>query len=42
MFEPYLGIHKKLIGQLFDKDQEVDDDFLCDLAANIYPKLIQQ
>ena len=44
-FEPYLGMHNKLIGQLFDKDlanQEVDDNFLHDLAANIYPKLMQQ
>ena len=44
-FEPYLGMHKRLIDQLFDKDlatQEVDDNFLRDLAANIYPKLMQQ
>ena len=44
-FEPYLGMHKRLIDRLFDKDlaiQEVDDNFLHDLAANIYPKLMQQ
>ena len=44
-FEPYLGMHKRLIDQLFDKDlanQEVDDNFLRDLAANVYPKFMQQ
>ena len=44
-FEPYLGMHKRLIDQLFDKDlthKEVDNDFLRDLAANVYPKLMQQ
>ena len=44
-FEPYHGINKKLINQLFDKDlanQEVDDSFLHDLAANMYPKLMKQ
>ena len=44
-FEPYLGMHNRLIDQLFDRDlanQEVDDNFLHDLAANIYPKLMQQ
>ena len=44
-FESYLGMHKQLIDQLFDKDladHEVDDCFLRDLAANIYPKLMQQ
>ena len=44
-FEPYLAMHKRLIDQLFDKDianKEVDDNFLHDLAANIYPKLMQQ
>ena len=44
-FEPYLGMHKQLIDQLFDKDlanHEVDDCFLRDLAANIYPTLMQQ
>ena len=44
-FEPYHGMHTRLIDQLFDKNvanQEVDDDFLNDLAANIHPKLMQQ
>jgi len=44
-FEPYLGMHTRLMDQLFDKNvanQEVDDDFLNDLAANIHPKLMQQ
>ena len=44
-FEPYHGMHKRLSDRLFDKDlanQEVHDDFLHDLAANIYPKLMQQ
>ena len=44
-FEPYCGMHKKLIDKLFDKDftnREVDDVFLNDLAASIYPKLMQQ
>ena len=44
-FEPYLGMHKQLIDQLFDKDlanHEVGDDFLHDLATNIYPKFMQQ
>ena len=44
-FEPYLGMPKRLMGRLFDKEllhKEVDDDFLRDLAANIYPKLMQQ
>ena len=44
-FEPYLGMHVQLIDQLFDKDlanQEVDDNFLHDLAANIYPKLTKE
>ena len=44
-FEPYLGMHKRLIDQLFDQDlanKEIDDNFLHDLAANIYPKLMQQ
>ena len=44
-FELYHGMHKRLIDQLFDKylaNQEVDDNFLHDLAANIYPKLMQQ
>ena len=43
-FESYLGMHNRLINQLFDKDshKEVDDDFLRDLAANVYPKLMQQ
>ena len=43
-FEPYLGMHVRLIDQLFDKDlanQEVDDNFLHDLAANIHPKLMK-
>ena len=44
-FEPYLGMQVRLIDQLFDKhlaNQEVGDDFLHDLAADIYSKLIQQ
>ena len=44
-FEPYHGMHESLIDQLFDKNlanQEVDDTFLHDLAANMYPKLMQQ
>ena len=44
-FEPYHGMQTRLIDKLFDKtlaNQEVDDDFLCDLAANIHPKLMQQ
>ena len=44
-FEPYLGMHKRLIDQLFDKDlanQEVDDDFLHDLAESIHPKLTKE
>ena len=44
-FEPYLGMHVQLIDQLFDKglaNQEIDDNFLHDLAADIYPKLMQQ
>ena len=44
-FEPYLGIHKQLIDQLFDKDlanQEVDDCFLHDLAESIHPKLTKE
>ena len=44
-FEPYHGMHKRLIDDLFDKkiaNQEVDDSFLHDLAANIYPKLMHQ
>ena len=44
-FEPYLGMHKRQIDQLFDKrlaNQEAGDDFLHDLAANIYSKLMQQ
>ena len=43
-FEPYYGMHARLIDQLFDEDlanQEVDDSFLRDLA-NIYSKLMQQ
>ena len=43
-FEPYHGMHEHLIDQLFDKDlanQEIDDNFLRDLAANIYLKLMQ-
>ena len=43
-FEPYHGMHTKLVNQLFDKKilkQEVDDSFLNDLAANIYPNLMQ-
>ena len=44
-FEPYLGMHNRLIDWLFDKhlaNEKVDDDFLRDLAANIYSKLMQQ
>ena len=44
-FELYLGMSKRLMGRLFDKEllhKEVDDDFLRDLAANIYPKVMQQ
>ena len=43
--EPYLGMHKRLIDQLFDKDlanQEVDDCFLHDLAESIHPKLTKE
>ena len=44
-FEPYIGLHKKLIDQLFNKDltcKNVDDIFLRDLAGKIYPKLMEQ
>ena len=44
-FEPYHGMHTRLINKLFDKDlviQGVDDGFLHDLAANIYPNLMKQ
>jgi len=43
-FEPYHGMHTKLVNQLFDKEsvkQEADDSFLHDLAANVYPNLMQ-
>ena len=43
-FEPYHGMHTKLVNQLFDKKivkQEADDSFLHNLAANIYPTLMQ-
>ena len=44
-FEPYLGMHKRLIDQLFDKDlanREVDDCFLHDLAESIHPNLTKE
>ena len=44
-FEPYHGMHTRLINKLFDKDlvnQAVDDSFLHDLAANIYTNLTKQ
>ena len=44
-FEAYLGMQTRLIKQLFDQDlanQEVDDSFLHNLAANIHPKLMQK
>ena len=44
-FEPYHGMQPRLVDQLFDKDlanREVDDVFLHDLAANVYPTLMQQ
>ena len=43
-FEPYHGMYTKLVNQLFDKEsvkQEADDSFLHDLAANVYPNLMQ-
>ena len=44
-FEPYHGMHTRLVNKLFDKDlvnQAVDDSFLHDLAANIYSNLTKQ
>ena len=44
-FEPYHGIQVRHIDQLFDKDlanQEVDDSFLNDLAADAHTKLMEQ
>ena len=44
-FEPYHGMHVRRIDRLFDENyanQEVDDSFLHDLAADIHTKLMEQ
>ena len=44
-FEPYLGMYRTLIGQLFHKDlanQKVNDYFLHDLAESMYSKFTKE